>query len=73
MTPKKQSWAPVDLAANLKEAREKAGMTQAALAELAEVGKRSLQEYENNEASPRVDALVKIAKALGLPTAELLR
>lgn len=49
---------------NLKEAREKLGLTQSQVAEKAGIPYRSYQNYELEINIPTVDIAIKIAKAL---------
>ena len=53
-------------------AREKAGLSQAALAKKLNKSRSSVNEYEAGEHEPRLDVLLKIAKALGVDVAELV-
>ena len=48
----------------LREARATAGMTQARVAELAEISTMSYMRYENGQRSPDANTLIRIAKAL---------
>lgn len=52
--------------------RESAGLTQAALAQAANIGRVTLVRLEKGEQSPRFKTLDAIAKALGRHTTELL-
>jgi transcriptional regulator with XRE-family HTH domain len=56
----------------LKAMREKKGLTQPALAELAGVPLTSLRNWEQGHRMPRVDTLPQLAKALGVPVGELV-
>lgn len=56
----------------IRHLREKAGMTQNALANSAGVGRITLVRIENGEQSPRYDTLLVIAKALNQPVQSLL-
>jgi transcriptional regulator with XRE-family HTH domain len=51
--------------AMLKEAREKAGLTQESLAEKTGLPLRSIQNWEQGHRTPKVHALAGIARALG--------
>ena len=62
----------MSLARNLVRAREKAGLSQAALAKKLNKSRSSVNEYEAGEHEPRLDVLLKIAKALGVDVAELV-
>jgi transcriptional regulator with XRE-family HTH domain len=52
-----------------RRARE---MTQAQLAERAGVSRATIARIETGEANPDLDTMSKIARGLGVPTAELL-
>lgn len=56
----------------LKNFREEKGLTQARLAELADISSRMIQKYECGASRPRFDAAEKLASALGVPVSELL-
>jgi putative transcriptional regulator len=56
----------------LKEAREKAGLSQAALAERTGLPLRSIQNWEQGHRTPRVQVVLKLAGAVGLPVEQLL-
>jgi XRE family transcriptional regulator of biofilm formation len=58
----------------LREAREKKGLTQLALAKKAKVAQGYISELEAGvEKNPGVEVLKKLARALGVPLADLLR
>ena len=46
---------------NLKKLREKAGISQATLAEAIEVSQQAINKYENTNTEPDIMALIKIA------------
>lgn len=46
---------------NLKKLREKAGISQATLAEAIEVSQQAINKYENTNTEPDITALIKIA------------
>ena len=52
--------------------RESAGLTQAALARAADIGRATLVRLENGEQSPRFKTLKAVAEALGVDAPELL-
>lgn len=57
----------------LKEARKKAGLSQGALAEKAQISVRTLQNYEMGKRYPAsLDIAVNLAEALGTTAEELL-
>lgn len=56
----------------LKNLREKKGLTQAQLSELAGISSRMIQKYECGASQPRFDAAERLASALGVSVSELL-
>ena len=56
----------------IREAREKAGMTQAQLAEILGINNVTLSGYETGKHDPKSDTLVQIALACGVTTDFLL-
>lgn len=58
---------------NLKKLREKAGLTQAQLAALAQVSQQAISKIESEQKgySPRHDTLVSLGNALGVTVEEL--
>ncbi|WP_437925342.1 helix-turn-helix transcriptional regulator [Sorangium sp. So ce291] len=63
----------VYIAANLRRLRQKRGMTQESLAEAAELDLRTLQDIEGMRQSVSLGALVRLANALDVSPAALLR
>ena len=64
---------PKRLGKMLKQRRKEKPMTQAALAEKVGVSQTYIAKLESGDKkNPTVDLLKKIAKALGVPVAELL-
>jgi transcriptional regulator with XRE-family HTH domain len=61
----------VSLGARIKEARERAGMTQRALSRAAKYDAVQLSRVESGDAIPRADAMLRIAVALRTPIARL--
>lgn len=59
--------------ARIKEARLKAGMSQAQLAYAIQTGERNIRRWENESHSPRVDAVAAIAEVTGFDLAFFLR
>ena len=57
---------------NIREARKRAGLTQAALAERIGLDQSGVSRIERGERPVTVDVLVAIARALGVPPAALL-
>ncbi|WP_271672244.1 helix-turn-helix domain-containing protein [Bradyrhizobium sp. CCBAU 51627] len=62
----------VTLGRKVKDLRLSLEMTQADLAEEAEVRRALVSEVERGEANPTLDSIVRIAIALGVDAAELL-
>jgi transcriptional regulator with XRE-family HTH domain len=50
----------------LKELREEAGMSQAALSSAAEIGLPTLKDYEGNRRGPSLEIAQRLAGALGV-------
>ncbi len=61
------------LAVAVRRYRKKAKMTQERLAELADLNPKYIGEVERMEKTISVDALMRIAKALGVKTRDLVR
>lgn len=61
------------VAANLRSARQRRGWTQQALAERAEVSRRMVVAIEAGESNVSLATLDRLADALGVPFAELVR
>lgn len=53
-------------ALNIREFRKKAGLSQRELAKRAELSNTAIQGYEQGRFTPKIDALLKIAGALGV-------
>ncbi|MEX0616644.1 MAG: helix-turn-helix transcriptional regulator [Candidatus Woykebacteria bacterium] len=60
------------LGKNLKKARQKSGMTQATVAEKAEVHVNYYARIERGEVNPSIEILENIAKALKVNSSEIL-
>jgi Zn-dependent peptidase ImmA (M78 family)/transcriptional regulator with XRE-family HTH domain len=60
---------PGFVGARLREAREARGLSVTALAEILEVSRQSVSQYENEQQSPRSEVMVKIEQVLNLPPA----
>ena len=56
----------------LKAMREKAGLSQAALAERAGLSVRNIQNWEQGHRVPRAQVLLRLARAVGVPVEQLL-
>lgn len=57
---------------NLRRCRQRAGLTQEACAELAEISAKYLGTLERSEQSPTLRVIARLAKALDVEVAELL-
>jgi transcriptional regulator with XRE-family HTH domain len=57
----------------IRNAREDAGLTQEMLAELAGLDRQAINRIEQAHASPKLDNLFRIADALNVPLADLVR
>ena len=62
-----------DLAANLREARAKAGISQEALALAAEVDRTYVSQIERGLGNPSVAVLAKLANKLSIDVVDMLR
>ncbi|MFJ2733670.1 helix-turn-helix domain-containing protein [Streptomyces sp. NPDC087317] len=58
---------------HIRAARLRANLTQERLAELASMDRQAVNRIEQGHASPKVDTLIRIAAALDIPLAELVR
>ena len=56
----------MDIVETLKQRRKELGITQEQLAEIAEVGLRSLKAIECGKANPTLDTLSKLASVMGM-------
>lgn len=61
------------LGKRVRELRKESGYTQEKLAEHAGIHENHVRRIEGGTANPSYLVLVKLAKALGIPVAELLR
>jgi transcriptional regulator with XRE-family HTH domain len=61
------------VAARVAELRRERGMTQEALAAKAEINRVTLARLERAEHPPNLDTLERIARALGVTIADLVR
>ena len=59
------------LANRIKAERERAALTQAALAELVGVSRKTINPVENGVFTPSATLAIKLAKALGLSVEQL--
>jgi transcriptional regulator with XRE-family HTH domain len=60
-------------AKNLRAARKKRGLTQMELGNLAGIYANEVSRLETADREPRLSTVVKLAHALKMPVAELLR
>jgi transcriptional regulator with XRE-family HTH domain len=58
---------------NLRDARNHAGLSQQALALSSGMDRATISIYENGGRQPRLDTILKLARALEHPPATLLR
>lgn len=58
-----------DIGARIREARELLGISQTALAEMLGQGERTVQAWERNERTPRLDSLVRLGQICDRPVA----
>jgi ribosome-binding protein aMBF1 (putative translation factor) len=65
--------AVVILGANLREARQRARLSQVELAERAALAQQVISLIEVGRANPTVQTLQRLADALGYPLADLLK
>jgi transcriptional regulator with XRE-family HTH domain len=64
---------PVRLGRRLSGLREKRGLSQTQLADMAGIGRAHLSQIENGAVSARIDTLYAIAQALDLKLEEMLK
>lgn len=63
----------MNIGKNIKMYRKKRGLTQEQLAQLANLSKNAIYNYENNKRVPTFDILENIATALEIPTCLITR
>lgn len=61
------------LAEKLFELRQSDGLSQARLAEIAGVDRKTINRIENGHFSPALDTIVRLCRALGVKPSELLK
>jgi transcriptional regulator with XRE-family HTH domain len=59
--------------ANLKAARDRAALTQEDVGNASGIGQAQYNRYENGRVDPSIGTVVRIARALGVTPAELLK
>ncbi len=62
----------IQLGKNIKKARLKAELTQAEVADMAEIHVNYFARIERGEENPSIDIIEKIAKALKVKSSEIL-
>lgn len=61
------------IAAQIREARLRANLSQQDIVTRTGIDRSAYQDIEHGRASPRVDTLLRIADAIGVPAAELVQ
>lgn len=64
---------PVRLGRRLSALREKRGLSQTQLADMADIGRAHLSQIENGAVAPRIDTLHAIAGAMEMTLSDLLK
>lgn len=64
---------PVRLGRRLRELRERRGLSQIQLADMADIGRAHLSQIENGAVAARIDTLYAIACAIELTLSEMLK
>jgi transcriptional regulator with XRE-family HTH domain len=64
---------PVRLGRRISDLREKRGLSQTQLADMAEIGRAHLSQIENGAVAARIDTLYAVAQALEMKLEELFR
>ena len=64
---------PVRLGRRLSDLREKRGLSQTQLADMAEIGRAHLSQIENGAVAARINTLYALAQALELSLEEMFR
>lgn len=57
----------------IRAARLHAKLTQEMLGELSGIDRQTINRIEQGHAAPRIDSLIRIADAIGVPLADLVR
>lgn len=69
---KKEKNIRIVLAGNVRECRQRAGLSQNTLAEMAGVAYPRISEIERGKVNSKVETIAILARALGVSAAELL-
>jgi transcriptional regulator with XRE-family HTH domain len=64
---------PVRLGRHLSNLREKRGLSQTLLADMAQIGRAHLSQIENGAVAARIDTIHALAQALEMTLEELFR
>jgi transcriptional regulator with XRE-family HTH domain len=64
---------PVRLGRRLAAIREKRGLSQTQLADMADIGRAHLSQIENGAVAARIDTLYALAEVLEMDLSELFR
>jgi len=64
---------PVRLGRRISELREKRGLSQTQLADMAGIGRAHLSQIENGAVAARIDTICALAEALETTLSELLK
>ena len=64
---------PVRLGRRISALREKQGLSQTQLADLAGVGRAHLSQIENGAVAARIDTLASLAKAFDISLSDMLK
>jgi transcriptional regulator with XRE-family HTH domain len=62
----------MNIGARIRDARQRQRLSQGELADRAEINRTYLSQLENGRSSPTLEVLERIARALGVETAELI-
>ena len=69
----RESWTAKSVVGKrIREQRKQLGMTQEAVAEIAELDRKHISMIETGKTEPRIDTLIRIAGALDLPIEKLV-
>lgn len=58
---------------NLRDARQRAGLSQEALADKADLHRNTIPPLENDQAEPRLNTILALARALDIDPCDLLK